>query len=148
MSDIKIVSMSAKHLDALANLEKECFSSPWSRNALKEELQNELARFFVAEKDGVAVGYVGMNLVCGEGYINNIAVDQKFRRNGIGKKLMQTLIKTAENENAEFVSLEVRQSNEPAIFLYKSLGFFEAGRRKDFYVKPVEDGLILTKVFH
>lgn len=137
--------MEERHLDRLAQLEQLCFAAPWSRQALGEELDNPPAVFLVAEEDGTVLGYAGMHCVAGEGYIDNVAVFPQARRRGVATALLQGLEAAARAREGTFLSLEVRPSNEGAIALYQGLGFETAGRRKDFYRDPREDGLILTK---
>lgn len=144
MMDFKIEKMTAFHITEIAELEKECFSSPWSEEGLKSELTNEFARFFVAVSDGEIAGYIGAHNVLGEVYITNVAVFKAFRRQGIAKKLIAFLLETAKNENAEFVTLEVRKSNFHAISLYEKMGFKAVGERKDFYEKPRENAVLMT----
>ena len=127
-----VVPMGERHLDEIAQLESLCFSEPWSRKALEEELENPTAMFLVAEENGVVLGYAGMHAVCGEGYIDNIAVFPEHRRNGLSQ------------QDGEFLTLEVRASNKAAISLYHSMGFSEVGRRPRFYTNPTEDALLLT----
>ncbi len=138
--------MGEKHIDAVAELEIECFSQPWSANALKEELDNENSHFLVAVSDGVA-GYIGVQEICGEAYITNVAVFKKYRKMGIGRLLLRAACDGAKGRGCEFITLEVRQSNEPAIALYESEGFEVAGVRKNFYSNPTENGIIYTKYF-
>lgn len=141
---MKIVPMEERYLDELARLEQECFSHPWSRQALAEELSNSAAVFLVAVEGEAVVGYAGMHVVCGEGYIDNIAVFSHARRKGVGQGLVQALIEWMGQHDGLFLTLEVRPSNEAAILLYRSVGFEEAGRRKGFYQDPKEDALLLT----
>ena len=88
-----------------------------------------------------------MHFVCGEGYFDNIAVLPEFRRQGIGRAIVQALLDFARQHGGAFVSLEVRESNSGAFALYRMLGFRRVGRRRNFYTKPSEDALILTKRF-
>ena len=139
--------MEHRHLDAAAELEKVCFSQPWSRQGLEEELGNPLAFFYVALVEGKTAGYAGMHCVAGEAYVTNIAVFPEFRRRGVGRALAQKLAESAECESCSFLSLEARASNTAAVSLYHSLGFQEEGRRKHFYTFPQEDAVILTLRF-
>jgi ribosomal-protein-alanine N-acetyltransferase len=148
MEGIKLVPMEACHLDALAELERICFAEPWTRGGLEAELSSGTAVFLVAECGSETAGYGGMHCVCGECYVDNIAVFPKFRRRGVGRMLTQGLIDRARGRGAEFFSLEVRPSNLAAVALYRSLGLKETGRRKNFYRNPSEDALILTRYFH
>ena len=142
--DLKIEKMTAPHIEDIANLEKECFSSPWSEDGLKSELNNKFARFYVAFLGGKVAGYIGSHNVLGEVYITNVAVFSKFRRNGVGKVLVEYLVNEMKSEKAEFVTLEVRKSNINAISLYEKTGFQKVGERKDFYEKPREDAVLMT----
>ena len=148
MMDLIIEKMTSSHIEKIAKLEKECFSSPWSEDALKSELNNGFARFFVAISDGGIAGYIGAHNVLGEVYITNIAVFPEFRKMGIGKALVEFLIAQMKSENAEFVTLEVRKSNFSAISLYEKCGFKPVGERKDFYEKPREDAVLMTCYFN
>ena len=140
-----IAPMEERHLDDLARLERLCFSRPWSRQALKEELTNPAACFLVGEEAGEVLGYAGMHCAAGECYVDNVAVFPEARRQGVGRKLMEALLQAAAARGGEFLSLEVRPSNLEALALYRGLGFREVGRRRRFYDDPVEDGLLLTK---
>lgn len=142
--DLEIRKMTSSNIEEIANLEKECFSSPWSEDGLKNELDNNFARFFVAFSGGKIAGYIGSHNVLGEVYITNVAVFPEFRRNGVGKALVEFLVDEMKAENAEFVTLEVRRSNFSAISLYEKCGFGKVGERKNFYEKPMEDAILMT----
>jgi ribosomal-protein-alanine N-acetyltransferase len=143
---LSIVPMKESHLDSLAHLESLCFSQPWSRAALEEELRNPNALFLVAEsEEGAVLGYAGMHCVLGECYMDNIAVFPQARRRGVAKGLLEALLVWMERHDALFLTLEVRSSNEAAISLYRSLGFEEVGRRPGFYSSPREDALLFTR---
>jgi len=144
---ITIVLMSEEHLDALTELERRCFSQPRSRAQLEEELTNESAVFLTALYDGEVAGYCGMHCVLDEGYVDDVAVFDTYRRNGIGRLLMQELERHGRARGLSFISLEVRTSNAPAIALYAAMGYETVGKRKNFYSFPTEDALICTKHF-
>lgn len=139
--------MAGRHLDSVAELEALCFPEPWTREGLAAELSCDTAVFLVAELDGVPAGYAGMHRVWDECYVDDVAVFPDRRRKGVGRALMEALIAEARGKNAAFLTLEVRDSNAPARELYRSLGFREAGRRRNFYRNPAEDALILTLFF-
>lgn len=147
--NIKIVPMAADHLDELEKLERICFSRPWSRKMLAEELENQCAAFLVAEEavTGKVVGYAGLLVVADEGYITNVAVFPEYRRQGIAAQIIQVFINFAQGNHLAFLTLEVRPSNTAAIALYQGFGFEEMGRRKNYYDLPKEDALILTREF-
>ena len=144
---VKIVPMTADHLDEISALERACFSRPWTKEMLKEELDNACAAFLVAEEDGKVVGYAGLQVVLDEGYIANVAVDPAYRRQGIASKLVQVYIDFAQANKLAFLTLEVRPSNMAAIILYGRLGFRSVGRRKNYYEHPKEDCIIMTRYF-
>lgn len=148
MSDFenfKISPMIKQDTYSVAEIEKECFSEPWSQTALENELSNESAMFFVAKNSDGVFGYIGMHTVLDECYIANIAVGEKYRRRKVAEKLLIYSIEKVRERNCSFISLEVRVSNAPAIALYEKMGFVALGERKDFYSKPKENALIMTK---
>ena len=145
--DLTIVSMNSSHITTLAELEKQCFSSPWSSASLAEELENPVAHFLVALFGNEAVGYIGVQEIVGECYITSIAVAPEHRRNGIARALLSAAETGAKERNCDFITLEVRPSNVAAITLYEKNGYEAAGERKDFYTKPLENALIMTKFF-
>jgi len=144
---LKIVPMEEHHLDDLAALERLCFAEPWTRPCLAAELNKPGAVFAVAELDGKVAGYAGMNCVLDECYVDDVAVFPQYRRQGIALALMNGLIRAARARGAAFVTLEVRESNAPAVALYEKLGFQAAGRRRGFYRCPDEDAVIYTLYF-
>lgn len=141
-----IVQMTAEHISPIASLEEECFSSPWSEDGIAEELENPVSHFLVAVSDGV-IGYIGVQEICGEAYITNIAVTQTARGCGVGRALLRAACDAAEKRECEFITLEVRESNRVARALYESENFTAAGIRKGFYSRPAENGIIYTKYF-
>ena len=147
--EIKVVPMTADHLEELEKLERICFSRPWSRKMLAEELENECAAFLVAEDaaTGQVVGYAGLLVVADEGYITNVAVRPDCRRQGVASQLLEVFMNFAKGNRLAFLTLEVRASNYDAIALYGSRGFRSVGRRKNYYEHPKEDAVIMTKEF-
>ena len=139
---MNITEMQEKHLPALAKLEKQCFHAPWSEKMLREERGGGI--FLVAEQDGEVQGYVGCQTVLDEGYITNVAVSPDFRRRGAARRLIAELIARAKEKGLAFVTLEVRESNAPAIALCAGAGFAPVGTRKNFYSNPAENALLMT----
>lgn len=105
-------------------------------------MDNGCSHCIVAEVGGKIVGYVGMNLILGEGEITNLAVTASHRRMGIGAMLMERLMNT---DLLERIMLDVRISNTSAIALYEKLGFTVDGTRKGFYQKPKEDAILMSR---
>lgn len=126
----------------VAEIEKECFSLPWSEASFEDSLAREDTVFLVCE-DTEVVGYVGMYLSFEEGEITNVAVTPAYRKRGCGNLLMEAIAKEAKERAAQCIILEVRVSNAPAISLYKKHGFEEIGIRKNFYEHPTEDAIIM-----
>ncbi len=140
--EIKIAIANENDVLDIANIEKASFSTPWSENAILESM-NAGTVFYVARSSDKIVGYMGLSKIVGEGYVTNIAVLPKYRRLGIGKKILEYVIN--DSAELEFISLEVRITNQAAISLYEKLGFKNVGTRKRFYTNPTEDAIIMTK---
>lgn len=145
---LKIVPMEKRHLAALAEIERACFRTPWGVEALGEQLENGNNVFLVAEYQDAPVGYVGCQTVLDEGYITNVAVQPNARRQGVARQLLAALECQAKARDLSFITLEVRESNAPAIALYEAAGYAAAGKRKGFYSQPREDALLMTLTFH
>ena len=140
-----IVKMNEGHVKAVAELEKICFSDPWSENSVASELKNKLALWLVAEDEGRVAGYIGSQTCTDESDVMNVAVHPDFRRRGIAEALVNALVDELKAIESRCLTLEVRASNVPAISLYEKLGFAQIGRRKNYYRNPREDALILRK---
>lgn len=131
-----------KYLDDVCEIEETCFSSPWSKQDLSAQINNDTSHFIVAvDTKDKAVGYMGLQIFSGEGYVTNIAVLPKYRKQGIAQSLIQAQLKN----DMDFITLEVRKSNVPAINLYSKFGFENIGVRPNFYSNPDEDAVIMTK---
>ncbi len=147
MKNYKLVPMDRGHIKEIAQIERECFSMPWSERALEEELYNPQASFIVAQRaDGAVLGYAGLHVAADEGYIDNVAVREDYRRQGIADDLLDVFVRFG-RVNLAFLTLEVRPSNEAAIGLYFKHGFAQVGRRKNYYENPREDAIIMTLEF-
>lgn len=146
MADFKMISLGKEHIEDVLEIECLSFAIPWSREALMQEiLYNQLARYRIALEDDRAIAYGGIWLILDEAHITNIAVHPDYRGKGVGKRLMEDLIETAQKEGIAQMTLEVRKSNGVAIHLYESFGFEIAGVRKGFYSDNNEDALIMWK---
>lgn len=140
---MKIKPFEEKYIDDVYEIEKACFSNPWSRADLAKQLDLETSHFLVADVDGRAVGYMGLQIFSGEGYVTNVAVLPEYRGQGIALALINEQLKN----KMGFITLEVRESNIPAIRLYKKAGFENMGIRPKFYSNPTENAIIMTKFF-
>ncbi len=142
---IRYEMMSLEHVSQVAELEKLCFSDPWSERSIASELTNSLSYWLVALEGDRVAGYIGSQSVMGESDMMNVAVSPDYRRRGIGEGLVNALADALKERGNGSLTLEVRASNEPAIALYEKLGFAQVGRRPNYYRNPKEDALILRK---
>ena len=134
----------ANDVDRIAEMEKVCFpEEPWSREMVAAEFSGlNPTRYYAAEEDGEIVAYAGIWVIPPEGYITNVAVLPEYRRKGIASAVLRKMIEESLAEGVTDITLEVRVSNVPAIALYKSFGFEEAGIRPKYY-QDNEDALIM-----
>lgn len=139
----EIRPVTEKDLGQIGELERLCFSCPWSEAMLRTQL-GEGHIFLAAAAGGRVLGYVGLMYVLDEGYISNVAVAPDCRRQGVASALMKRLGDEAAALDLSFMTLEVRAGNAPAIALYEKLGFRKAGLRKNYYERPREDGVLMT----
>lgn len=153
--------MTIEDVPAVVEIEKECFSLPWSERSFEDSVSRDDTIFLVCEENedslqglveksqiqgargAVIIGYIGMYLSFDEASVTNVAISPVFRKRGYGEQLVTEAKAAAKNAGAEYIFLEVRASNKPAISLYKKLGFEELGVRKKFYEHPVEDAIIM-----
>ena len=140
-----IAKMNESHVAEVTALEAMCFSAPWSEKSVASELTNPLSLWLVALEGESVIGYVGSQTVMGWSDMMNVAVHPDHRRLGVGKALIEELIRQLREQGSENLTLEVRASNENAKALYAGLDFMEVGRRKNYYHNPKEDALILRK---
>ena len=145
MNDVTIRPMQLRDAAAVAELEKQCFSMPWSERSVASELDNPLSLWLVAEQAGCLIGYIGSQTVLDEADMMNLCVAPDARRRGLGRALVGALTSALAQRGVQTLTLEVRASNEAAQALYAQLGFRLVGRRKDYYRLPREDALILKR---
>lgn len=143
MSEVQIRRMTMADIDAVHAIEAATFAIPWSREDFEREVTtNVCARYLVAELDGQVIGYAGAWVIIDEAHVTNIAIEQSFRGQGIGRKLTEGLMQYVANLGVVYVTLEVRRSNLVAQSLYKSLGFLSVGVRKKYYTDNQEDAFL------
>lgn len=143
--DYIIRPMGVSDTEQVELIEKQIFSIPWSQKSFEDACQSEDNIYLVCEMNGQIAGYCGLWTVLGEGNITNMAVSGGFRRLGIAEALMKEMEKRGMSKNVVTYFLEVRKSNEAAVNLYKKMGYVQIGVRKNFYEKPVEDALVMSK---
>ena len=141
-----ILDTAARHLKQIEKIENLCFSVPWTYTQLEQQMLAENCVFLVAENENSDIlGYVGMMYVLDEGYISNIAVSPESRRQGVAGALLKALEQRAVELSLAFITLEVRESNAPAVGLYCKHGFSAVGIRRAYYEKPKENAVLMTK---
>ncbi len=148
--NITIRRMLATDIPKVVSIEQECFSLPWSAKAFEESLTQPYSVFFVAEattENSVITGYVGVYHIGDECDITNVAVSTKYRRKGIAIKLLKAVEEYSVSKNVYSITLEVRESNTPAIRLYEGMQYKNIGIRKNFYEKPMENAIIMVRQF-
>ena len=142
-----IRQMEKKAIEQVERIEKEIFSIPWSAHSFEDAAMTKENIYLVCECNGVIAGYCGLWTVLGEGNITNMAVDKEYRKKGIGEALMKEMEKRGRQKDVDIFFLEVRQSNAAARRLYDKMGYKEIGTRKRFYERPVEDAIVMSKMY-
>lgn len=132
-------------INRLCEIDRECFSQPWSEISFLNEMEHDFSICYVACSDDKITGYINARIMYDEIDINNVAVSPLYRKNGIGEKLVRYLCDNAD-ESIRRINLEVRLSNCNAIHLYTKCGFDRIGERKEFYEHPVETAVLMAKV--
>lgn len=133
-------------VDRVAALEALCFTTPWPRSAIEEELvSNPRAHYYVYEVDGKLVGYCGLWLILDEGHITNLAIDPEERSKGYAQDMIEKFVGESALSGATSLTLEVRSGNASAIHVYEKAGFVSMGVRKGYYLDSGEDALIMWK---
>lgn len=147
VKDVVIRIMGIADIDRVVELERETFHTPWSRALFLEELERDYSHNYVVcrNKTEEVLGFIIFWILFDECHILNICVAKEMRRRGLGEKLMATCEDVAEAKGASYIYLEVREGNNPAISLYKKLGFRYAGVRKGYYADTGEDGWVMIK---
>ncbi len=143
--NFEIVRFSSIHIPEAAEIERLCFSDPWSEEGLAMLTGERAVAFASVGSGGRLAAYAGMVTVLDEGQIVNVATHPDFRRMGCARAVLRALIDYADNNRITMLSLEVRESNAAAISLYTSEGFSAAGHRPRFYRKPTEAAIIMIR---
>lgn len=144
ISDLKLVSMKLEHLDAVLEIENSSFPIPWRREAFEYDLvQNALGHYWSLFQKHELIGYAGFWLVDRIAHLTTICIRENFRGKGLGRWLLLTVMKLGAEMGAERFTLEVRESNIPAISMYESVGYKIVGRREKYYKEINEDALIM-----
>ena len=144
--DYQLIPLAHEHLVQAAEIERLCFSDPWSEKMLAEHLANPCSLTLAAvghpRPVRATVAFLGVG---DEGYITKVAPRPDYRRQGVAAALLDALEAQGKERELAFLTLEVRQSNAPARALYEKLGYLQAGLRRNYYENPREDAIIMTK---
>lgn len=141
--NLRVRRMEVGDLLRAAALEQSSFSQPWSEKLLAEGLNSPLDTYFVCTCENEIAGYCVLRVLADEGELQRIAVFSEYRRQGVGRKLMEAMLAAAREEGASSVSLEIRESNVGAMRLYEEYGFCQEAVRKKYYQEPEEDAVIM-----
>jgi len=144
LMEIVIDDMKVEDLPEIVGIENASFKTPWSETLFYNEICKTIAVSRVAKIDGKVVGYLCGNVILDEGHILNLAVHPEFRRLGIASSLIKEMIDIMRDRDCRSVFLEVRISNEQARIMYEKFGFTLLGTRKNYYILPVEDAVIMV----
>ncbi len=146
MNNIKIRRMWAIDIDEVVEVERQAFTTPWSRKAFEAEMyDNDLACYLVMISSGKIIGYAGAWLILDEAHVTNIALLPQYHHQGLGECLLNELIAYVRERGAASMTLEVRVSNLSAQKLYAKLGFVQKGIRRQYYTDSKEDALIMWR---
>lgn len=145
LKPLSIRPMRIEDLTQVIDIDRASFSMPWSDRTYRYELtRNQAAELFVAEQDGRIVGYIGTWQIIDECHISTLAVDTRYRRQGVAQVLLEHALRRAVAKGISVATLEVRVTNEAAIDLYRKFEFEITGRRKSYYRDNGEDAYIMT----
>ena len=145
MAEPVLRRMTISDVAAVHRLEEAIFSMPWSeKDFVYEMTENKVARYLVIEEAGEIIAFAGAHIILDQAHVTNIAVRQDCRGRGLGRMITRALMQYASNLGAEYLTLEVRQSNVKAQNLYKSLGFVKVNVRKRYYEDTGEDAWLMV----
>ena len=145
MAEPVLRRMTISDVPAVHRLEEAIFSMPWSeKDFVYEMTENKVARYLVIEETGEIIAFAGAHIILDQAHVTNIAVRQDCRGRGLGRMITRALMQYASNLGAEYLTLEVRQSNATAQNLYKSLGFVKVNVRKRYYEDTGEDAWLMV----
>ena len=144
-AEIIVRELKVEDSAAVAEMEQQIFSDPWSEKSVMETVQQKQSVCFAAEKAGHILGYLLVYHAADEAEIARIAVQKEARRQGAAGKLMQALEHYCEEHKMEKLLLDVRESNVAARSFYTKNGFVEDGIRQGFYVNPSEDAVLMSR---
>ena len=144
MENLTVSLFEKEDILALAQIEKEEFSTPFKEKDFLDIYDSEISNVLVAKIGGVVVGYVSFTVIIDECQIINFATKNEFKRQGVGKNVMEALLDYGKTKGVTKYFLEVRVTNEGAISLYKKYGFVPVGISKNHFSLPREDAILMN----
>jgi|MudIll2142460700_1097286.scaffolds.fasta_scaffold64829_2 ribosomal-protein-alanine N-acetyltransferase len=144
LNRLLVDAMTVADLPEVLTIEKASFKTPWSETLFYNEIFKAIALPRVAKINGKVVGYLCANVIIDEGHILNLAVHPEYRGHKIASRLIQEVLETMRVGDCRSVFLEVRVSNEEAQKMYEKFGFGLLGTRKNYYLSPVEDAVVMV----
>lgn len=145
VGEVRIRAMTDADLGAVMAIEKASFTMPWTKDTFRGLLRRADSHLFVAEAEGAVVAYAAVWIVLDQAELGDIAVAAAWRRRGIARRLVETVLDLVRDHGVRELFLEVRPSNHGARALYERYGFIEVGRRTHYYARPREDALVLRR---
>ena len=142
--DLIIEPLTPEFVDQVAEIEKECFSVPFTKNDILSYLEKDYWHFLIARDSSTVLGYISFTLIVDECNICNVATKGKYRGLGVGSCLVNSAISFVLENGGDKLFLEVRESNEVAIRLYEKFGFLVTGVSKNHYSKPLENAVLMN----
>lgn len=143
LTAVTIRRMRGTDVSRVMQIELATFTMPWSESTFRGLLRRTDSDLYVAEVNGIVAGYAVFWAVTDQGELGNVAVSAEFRGQGLGARLIEEVLDSAAARGVREIFLEVRKSNEGAQNLYKTFGFYEVGKRRNYYLQPVEDALVM-----
>lgn len=144
---MEIRNLLATDITEVCEVERQCFSTPWGEEDYTAALNSTTSLVLVAVEQGTVIGFASVENVCGDASISRIAVLPQHRRQGVAVALLTELNTVAKEQNFNYITLEVRESNTPARRLYEKFEFTQFAPRKNYYSNPTEDGVVYTKFY-
>lgn len=146
---LTIRRMTVDDFDAVLELQRASFTNPWSAELVRREMSHDWSTILLAEDEGPdgrprLLGFLIYWLVHDELHVLNLATNPRYRRRGVGRRLMEVSLQTGRLHKCSLATLEVRRSNEPAIALYRAFGFRAVGVRPNYYVDEGEDAIVMV----
>src|SRR5208337_3834087 len=145
MNAVTIREMSPEDVPVIAEMEKASYTMPWSETSFLSEVYSRHSITRVAELNGNIIAYVCIKQVADEAVLMNLTVQPDCRRQGLANMLFRNALEDLLNNSCRFLFLEVRISNIAAKTLYEKLGFKVVGTRKDYYLRPTEDAIVMMR---